>query len=374
MQLHAVADRVVERVEHPGGGPGRRLGERLAFHVRRPRPVERAMRVGEHHPCALGQELGRRRHAVEQERRERLRALDEQSVGHARELVGEALRRLCGRSARTFAQGVVGDQLARRRHLGERHPLGGQLRRGHELADRLDLVAPVLHAHRAARRAGEDVDHAAPHGELAAVLDHVGPRVAEVDESFRERVGRQIEAGDELEGGRDAERRDQALHRREHRRDQHERALGLAHAGDGAGTPGRDLGRRRDALVRQGLPCREQRDPLGAEERLEVGRERFGLAGAGRHGEQGRLERGRHARDHEVLAGLGPGHDRPRTLEQEPLERLGTHEHIERVSQSQPRNLPNSDRTPRTGLAACRRGLGRSSLVPRDATPGAGQP
>ena len=103
------------------------------------------------------------------------------------------------------------------------------------------------------------------------------------------------------------------------------------------GAPGGDLGRGRDALVRQGLPCRQQRDPLGAEERLEVGGERLGLTGAGRHGEQGRLERGRHARDHEVLAGLGPGHDRTRTLEQEPLERLGTHEHLERVSQSQPR-------------------------------------
>ncbi len=54
------------------------------------------------------------------------------------------------------------------RALGERR----------ERAQRLDLVAEELDAHRLAAGRREDVDDAAAHGDLAALLDALDPRVA----------------------------------------------------------------------------------------------------------------------------------------------------------------------------------------------------
>ena len=291
------------------------------------------MGLGEHHPSAVGHELGGGRHVVEQERGERLGPFDEQAVGQPLELIGESLRRgRCG-GAGAVPERPVEDQLAGRRHVGQGNPIGRQLGRWHELADRLDLVSPVVQSHRAPRGAREHVEHSASNGELPSVLDDVGPHIAQLDEALAKHVGRQLEACDELDRWRDAQGRDHALHRREHRGDEHERALGLAHTRDRRGTPGGDLRRGRDALVRQRLPRGQQRDPFGAEERLEVGGQRLCLAGPGRHGEHRRVQGGRDAGDDEVLARIHVCDDRPRSRQQELFEGFGRHERLDRVAQ-----------------------------------------
>ena len=51
-----------------------------------------------------------------------------------------------------------------------------------EVADLLDLVAPELHAQRVFLGGREDVQDAAAHGEVAALLDELGARVPGTDE------------------------------------------------------------------------------------------------------------------------------------------------------------------------------------------------
>ena len=50
-----------------------------------------------------------------------------------------------------------------------------------ERADRLDLVAEELDAHRVGRVGGEDVEDSASHAELAGHLDDLGPRHAALE-------------------------------------------------------------------------------------------------------------------------------------------------------------------------------------------------
>ena len=89
MQPHVLAERLVERMEHVRTRPADRLGQRLALVVRLARAVLRALRLRQHHPRPVRQQLGHRRHVVEHERRQRLGALDEQPVGHALQPVAE---------------------------------------------------------------------------------------------------------------------------------------------------------------------------------------------------------------------------------------------------------------------------------------------
>ncbi len=135
---------------------------------------------------------------------------------------------------------------------------------------------------------------------------------------------------------------------------------------DGSGTPRSHLRGRRDAFVGKRFPGREQRHPVGAEERLEIGSQLVGLARTGGNREHGRIEGPGHGGDHEVLARLGPGDDRPGSIQQQTLERLGAHQHIERLAETHrhPTLSPGAGRgrTPRTGRAAARQGQGRESI------------
>ena len=354
MQLHPLPQRLLQRMEHPLDGPRERLRERLGLQVRLMGAVQRAVRLAHDHPRAVGKELGRRGQRVEQERRERLGALDEQPVGQALQLIGVAVRVQRGGLGGAPAQRLVRDQLAHGGHVDVHDLLRGELRRGNELAQRFDLVAPVLQANRTPRGAGEDVDDAAAHRELAAVLDDVGARVAELHERSGQDVGRQLEARRQLQRGNRAEGRDHPLHRRERGRDHHERALGASQPREGVRAARRDLGRRRDALVRQGLPRGQQRDALRSEIRLKVGGERLSLAGTRRHRHHGHVQGHGDRRDHQVLRGLRPGHDGPRALQQQPLERLGRDDGVHDFAQAQPtsRDITNSPvRSGRRGLS-----------------------
>ena len=109
------------------------------------------------------------------------------------------------------------------RHGGRPEPGVGDLERALvddlEVADLLDRVAPELEAHRVLLGGREHVEDAAAHGELAALVDQVGPRVRRTREPTDEVVhgdlvalphGHRLEvaeaADDRLEHG--ADRRD----------------------------------------------------------------------------------------------------------------------------------------------------------------------
>ena len=348
LELHAPGDGVAQLAERPGGGPGERVGERLRFLVRRGGAVQRSARLREDDPRPVGQELGGRREPVEEERRRGFHPLGMQTVRDPLQEVGEpvglANRLGCG----SCPDVAVRDQLPDRAHLHMGQSRGGELRRRGELAERLDLVAPVLEAHRPARDAREDVEHAAADGELATVLDDVDAAIPELDELFGQLVGREVAPGDQLDRGHRAERRDQALHRGEGRRDQDGRAAMLAEAPDGRRPPGGDVRRRRDALVGQCLPGREQRN-VARKERLEVLHEGFCLVGTGSHGEHRRVQRHRQPGHDERLARLGPGLDRPLLRQQETLEGLRSDEPVQGFPQahaSAPRRAPNNTNSP----------------------------
>ena len=83
---------------------------------------------------------------------------------------------------------AVEEQLARRRRHHARERRLGALARGIELAERLDLVAEQLDPHRPRALGREEVDDAAAHRELAALLDERLARVAGEGEGRDQRV------------------------------------------------------------------------------------------------------------------------------------------------------------------------------------------
>ncbi len=168
------------------------------------------------------------------------------------------------------------------------------------------------------------------------MLDQVGPRVAQVDQPVGERVGRKLAAGNQLERRDGAERGDQALHRRQHGRDDDERTARAAEPMNGVGAPGRDLGGGADALVRERFPRRQERDTVGAEVGGRLRGELLRLVGTGSDDQDRRVQRARQTRDDGVLARLRVRQDGPGTLQQEPFERLGRDERLQRAFQGHP--------------------------------------
>ena len=167
---------------------------------------------------------------------------------------------------------------------------------GLEVADLLDLVAPELHPERMLLRRREHVEQTAAHRDLAAPLDHLDARVADVDQLGDGVVHARALASRQLDRRQLAEaahhRLEQAADRR---RDDLERPR--AHVGRiGMSQPAQDrepltggVRPRRQPLVRQRLPGREVADLVLPEQRPERGRQFLGLA-CGR----GHRERERH--------------------------------------------------------------------------------
>ena len=92
------------------------------------------------------------------------------------------------------------------------------LREGREGAHRLDLVAEELDAQRLAPRGREDVDDAAAHGELAAVVDALHALVAREGERLPEPLDAGLEGGAQLDRLRARLLRRQPLSERPRRR------------------------------------------------------------------------------------------------------------------------------------------------------------
>ena len=226
---------------------------------------------------------------------------------------------------------VARDQLPSGMHLDARDGIGGELRGGCELPQRFDLVAEELGADGTSRGAGEDVDDAPADGELAPVLDDVGPVVSERREPLRELIRRQRGPSLQDERVRLAERRDVRLHRCDGRHHEHERS-GRAPGAPRRFVPAcRDLRRRADPLVWERLPSRHQRDARGPQPRAGAGRELLGLVRAGTNREDRGLEGARQRGDDEVGARGRARHQWALPRGEEPLERLRGDQPVEDV-------------------------------------------
>ena len=161
-----------------------------------------------------------------------------------------------------------------------------------EVADLLDRVAEELDPQRVLLGGREHVHDAAAHGDLAAAADHVGPRVADLDQpgeqvvEFARLAGPQRDRLEVAEPGHD--RLQQAPDRRHDDRQRAVRLTGGRRVGEPPqhGEPLPDRVRaRRQPLVRQGLPAGEARHAVRGQERAEPGRQVLGLPGRGRDGE-----------------------------------------------------------------------------------------
>ena len=160
------------------------------------------------------------------------------------------------------------------RHGGAHSAVLGQLERALvgdlEVADLLDLVAPELDPQRVLLGRREDVEDAAAHREVAALLDQVGAGVARRDEVGHD-VGQLPSGVADLQGHRRqlAETGDLRLQHRPDRRNDHVEwsgrrivRLGVRQpAQHGQSLPDR-VRARREPLVGQRLPAGVDRNPI----------------------------------------------------------------------------------------------------------------
>ena len=131
-----------------------------------------ALRVEDEHVGLARQQLDEHLHLVDEHRRQRLHPLDGDALG---ELVGDLaqLRVVLPELGGARPDLVGQEQLAARRRPETLDRLEGALVGDREGPDLVDLVAEELHAERVLLGRREDVDDAAAHGELAALLDEV---------------------------------------------------------------------------------------------------------------------------------------------------------------------------------------------------------
>ena len=189
-----------------------------------------------------------------------------------------------------------------------------------EVADLLDLVAPELDAQRVVLGGREDIEDAAPDGEVAALLDQLGAGVAGVDQvgddvgQFAAGVSRAQDDRAQL-----TQPRYLRLEQRAHRGDEGTDRAGGRVVGGRMGQPAQHgqplpdgVRARREPLVRQGLPTGVERDLIARQQAAEGRHEVLGLASGAGHGEHRRLRvRVRHRRDGQRLE-RGRRGERPR--------------------------------------------------------------
>ncbi len=144
------------------------------------------------------------------------------------------------------------------------------LRERREGADRLDLVAEELDAERLPAGGREDVDQAAAHRELPAVVDALDALVAGERELFGEALDADLQTGSELERGGSRRRgRQQLGHRMRRRTDE---AAACEH-GERTSALADEVRRRLEAGLPANTSRRQIADRLFAEEpRCRLGR------------------------------------------------------------------------------------------------------
>ena len=299
-----------------GGAPPGGLGGLVGLAADLLGPVQGPLGVDQDEHGVGRQVVGQGLELVEQQRQQRLDALDVQALGDLGEQVA-GHRDLGGELAGPAALGLAQPHLPARPGL-DRGQLGQGPLAGHgEGPDALDLVAPQLDPDRVVLAGREEVDQAAPDGDLAPALDHVGAGVAGRDQPLQ-----QLLEVDPVAGGH-GHRLDHVqpggewLHHRPGGHGQQAQArsvggagaappnppgqIGLAEPVEQAQAGGHRLRAGRQPLVGQGLPGREGGGRVRAQEGGNVGGQGLGVGGGG----------GGH--DHQPPGGLGqPGHhERP---------------------------------------------------------------
>ena len=250
----------------PGGGQ-----ELLARRDQVVGPGPDPLGVQRQHMGLARQEVDQQLHVVDQGRGEGLHALGRDPV---RELVGELvqLRVLLPQRSGPGTHLVGEQQLAARRRP---HPVGlveRALVGDGEGTDLLDVVTPELNAQRVLLRRREDVDEPAPHGELAAPLHEVHPRVRGLGKSPSDILEVGAVPDPELDRLQVGQPLDLGLQHRAHRCDHDLEGPGVGRVPGMAETPqhrkstAHRVTARREPLVRQRLPCRVVGDLVLREE------------------------------------------------------------------------------------------------------------
>ena len=236
----------------------------------------------------VGHHVDEQLHLVDQHRGQRLHALDRDAGRELRGHLGELGMRLAQRG-RAAADVLGEEQLAAGRCPQPVDLLDRALVGDGERADLVDLVAPELHPDRVLLGRREDVDQAAPDGELAALLDQVDPRVRRVRESPGHVVELRLVAEHELHRLEVPESADLRLQDRAHRRDDHAEpsgdavGAGMAQATQHGQPPADGVAAGTEPLVRQRLPARVVGQRVGLEQGAELLGQLLGLASGGRH-------------------------------------------------------------------------------------------
>ena len=200
LDVGEVAQRRGAQVDRRRAAPGSHRPRRVEELLRRPHEIGRSrphpFGVTDDDVRAGRQLVEQQRHLLDEHGGERLHALDGLAATDRVQQLTQL--RVLGEQRRRLALHVLGEQqLAARRRP---QPVLGDLERalvGHlEVADLLDLVTPELHAQRVFLGGREDVQDAAAHGEVAALLDELGAGVTGSDEvgddvgQFQARIAR----------------------------------------------------------------------------------------------------------------------------------------------------------------------------------------
>ena len=167
----------------------------------------------------------------------------------------------------------VDRKLARRQHRDLLELVLGALGFGVKAADRVDLVVEQIDAQRGFAAHREQVDQRAAHRKLAVRHDLRDSVVAGVFQATAEGIKVQLLADLEHQAVLiEKIRRQNALHQGGDRRD-HDSALHLPYLVQGVQALRDQLGQRREHVVGQGFPVREDhhRQALLAEEKLQFG-------------------------------------------------------------------------------------------------------
>ncbi len=226
-QVHALHVRGVQRrgPAERGRGP-RRLEELLAGAHQVRRAGADLLRIAQQHVRTVRHDVGQQlQFAGLQHRQQRLHALDRNAGGHLVEHLhqGRVGRVVLGEARRAFLD-LLGQQQfpAGRGDEGAHLEFGdGPLVGDGERAQLGDLVTPELDSHRVVRGRREDVEDAAAHRELAALADHVGTGVGQLDEPLDQLVEVVLRADTQGDGLDVAQTGGHRLHQRAHGRDDH---------------------------------------------------------------------------------------------------------------------------------------------------------
>ncbi len=268
-----------------------------------------------------GQLAQQRNHGIDKQRREGFHALHRNAAGDLGQHVAGRRHVLLqlgglGHDGGRDQQLAAGRGLDLRRRLGIERALVGDREEAHGL----DLVAEEVDAHRVGVGRREDIEDAAAHRELAAVGDHVDPRIGGIRQGPDHRGEGVLVPHLQVDGFELAKPRHQGLDDGADRGDDdlQARVLQLEAAQHGqASSDG--VGARREPFVRKRLPGRELGDRIIGKVAAQPGTEVLGLAAGGRHGkhhgsrhlglqclERFRGDDGPHARGRGDLQLVGP--------------------------------------------------------------------